>query len=60
MKKPANLPFRQTVGRRIPGTGRFRHERGYNQIEVEDGNIPGNKLYFNVNLALDPLRKKMK
>ena len=33
---------------------------GNNQIEVEDGNIPGNKLYFNVNLALDPLRKKMK
>ena len=54
------MPFRQTVGRRIPGTGRFRHERGYDQIEVKDGNIPGNKLYFNVNLALDPLRKKMK
>lgn len=34
-------------------------EGGYDQIEVEDGNIPGSKLYFDVNLALDLLRKKM-
>lgn len=34
-------------------------EGGYDQIEVGDDNIPGNKLYFDVNLALNLLRKKL-